>query len=1007
MKLVFALAALLLAPVLVRADSMEDDFAHPPRQMQPFVWWHWMGSNISKEGITKDLEAMKDSGIGGATIFNLTSCARLRDDGPPPKEDAPVSLWPDITYRSPRYWEMVEFAASEARRLGLEIGLHNCVGYSATGGPWVTVDQSMQKVVWTQTPVAGPTEFHATLATPKTFKDYYGDIAVLAVPDRAGVDGHLPVIQPGEIVDLTAKMQASGSVDWSVPTGKWVIVRLGYASTGATPHPMPEGTTALEVDKLDMAHSRFHFENVLGPLKEHLGPYFGKSFTQLTFDSYEAGDQSWSPSFREEFKKRKGYDPVPWLVMLGPTEASAQLPKSGQFPPELQQARVVGDAEQTARFNWDYKDVIAQLFQECNFAQGSQMLHAAGLQMQLEPYDGPFSTIAGSTVADLPMGEFWKAHGTGSIQPSIVGSAWASGHAVVGAESFTARPEVSEFTEDPASLKITAGGAFASGVSRMVLHHWVLQPFGDQFKPGMTMGWWGTHFGRNQTWYEPGKAFYAFLGRCQTMLQRGEGVSDFLAVDSGMDRGDAVDIPTFLKDVQVKNGQITLPSGRHYAFLAIPMVKGIAAGKMLPQVAEKMKSLIAAGAQVFCPKPESSPSLQGGPAADATVKQIADEVWGAGSLPPEGHAYGKGWISTNLETLRKRAVPIPDFEIASGPNSAVRWQHRHTADTEIYFLDNGSDAAQTFTARFRVTGKEPEFWFPVDGSRQWAGAWRDAKGVTAMDLSLQPEQTMFVVFRQPSRGLDPVVGVTANGQPDLNATVIDTESGVRLENARPAIDYVLKHASGKEQPVKTEALPAAIAAAGSWSLSFAPGQATPPSLDLPELVSLSLSADPGVKYYSGTVTYRKNVEVPAAFLSADRRVILDLGKVMNMAEVTVNGKKLGVTWYPPFRLDVTPALKAGTNTLEIAVTNTWHNRLVGDEQEPLDVRWGLPKPGRTNPYGEPLYEFPDWFLKGQPRPSQGRKCFTTWNYFTKDSPLLDAGLLGPVTLQAELNPLVK
>ena len=218
---------------------------------------------------------------------------------------------------------------------------------------------------------------------------------------------------------------------------------------------------------------------------------------------------------------------------------------------------------------------------------------------------------------------------------------------------------------------------------------------------------------------------------------------------------------------------------------------------------------------------------------------------------------------------------------------------------------------------------------------------------------------------------------------------------------------MLKHASGKEQPVKTEALPAAIAAAGSWSLSFAPGQATPPSLDLPELVSLSLSADPGVKYYSGTVTYRKDVEVPAAFLSADRRVILDLGKVMNMAEVTVNGKKLGVTWYPPFRLDVTSALKAGANTLEIAVTNTWHNRLIGDEQEPLDVRWGVPRPGRSNPYGEPLYEFPDWFLKGQPRPSQGRKCFTTWNYFTKDSPLLDAGLLGPVTLQAELNPLVK
>jgi hypothetical protein len=326
---------------------------------------------------------------------------------------------------------------------------------------------------------------------------------------------------------------------------------------------------------------------------------------------------------------------------------------------------------------------------------------------------------------------------------------------------------------------------------------------------------------------------------------------------------------------------------------------------------------------------------------------------------------------------------------------------------DIYFLDNRSDAVQAFTARFRVTGKEPEFWFPVDGSRQLAGAWREASGVTEMDLTLQPEQSMFVVFRHPSTGFDPIVGVMANGQPDLNATVINTESGVRLENAQPATDYFLKHASGKVQLVKTEALPAAIMPAGSWSLSFDPAQATPPSLDLPELASLTMSTNPGVKYYSGTVTYRKNVEVPAAFLSADRRVVLDLGKVMNLAEVTVNGKKLGVVWYPPFRMDVTSALITGTNTLEIAVTNTWHNRLIGDEQEPLDMKWGVNKVGRPNNPGEPLYEFPEWFLKGQPRPSQGRKCFVTFNYFTKDSPLLDAGLLGPVMLQDELDPLVK
>ena len=373
------------------------------------------------------------------------------------------------------------------------------------------------------------------------------------------------------------------------------------------------------------------------------------------------GNQSWSPTFREEFRKRKGYDPVPWLVTLGPTEASADPIKNGKFSPQQQEVRLVGDAEQTARFDWDYKDVIAQLFQECNFAQGAQMIHAAGLKMQFEPYDGPFSTIAGSTVPDLPMGEFWKGStGKHLSQHRGVGMGvrtYNRGSGVVHRTASTVRIH-GRSGELGRSLRAEP---LPRGWVAWSCHDWVLEPFGDQFKPGMTMGQWGTHFGRNQTWYEPGKAFYAFLGRCQTLLQRGEGVSDFLAVEVGMDRGDAVDTATFLKDVQVENGRITLPSGRHYAFLAMPTVRGMAAGKMLPQVAEKLKSLIAAGAQVFCAKPDSWPSLQGGPAADATVKQIADEVWGAGSLPPEGHAYGQGWISTNLESLRKRAVPVPDF----------------------------------------------------------------------------------------------------------------------------------------------------------------------------------------------------------------------------------------------------------------------------------------------------------------------------------------------------------
>ena len=178
----------------------------------------------------------------------------------------------------------------------------------------------------------------------------------------------------------------------------------------------------------------------------------------------------------------------------------------------------------------------------------------------------------------------------------------------------------------------------------------------------------------------------------------------------------------------------------------------------------------------------------------------------------------------------------------------------------------------------------------------------------------------------------------------------------------------------------------------------------PEKVSFPKLQSWSENSDPAIKYFSGTATYRKSFNVPADFLGDGKRLILDLGAVSNLASVKVNGIDLGVGWYAPFRFDATSALKSGENTLEIAVTNTWANRLIGDEQEPADAEWGkfqsyhagLPDQSEV---GRPLMAYPDWFVKGQPRPSQGRKAFVTWNYFIKDSPLLPAGLFGPVVLR--------
>lgn len=196
---------------------------------------------------------------------------------------------------------------------------------------------------------------------------------------------------------------------------------------------------------------------------------------------------------------------------------------------------------------------------------------------------------------------------------------------------------------------------------------------------------------------------------------------------------------------------------------------------------------------------------------------------------------------------------------------------------------------------------------------------------------------------------------------------------------------------------------APVRVTGPWTLSFPAGWGAPAQVEMPELKSWSDHATPGVKYFSGTATYRRSFEVPVGLLSAGRQVSLDLGAVAVIAEVTLNGRPLGVLWRPPFHVDVTEALKAGANTLEIKVTNLWVNRLIGDEQLPADREWVRV----GNRRGFALREYPDWFQRGERSPA-GRVTFATWKHYEKDAPLLPAGLLGPVTLQVvtpvELKP---
>ena len=898
------------------AGTLEEDFNHPPPKAKPRVWWHWMGSNVSNEGITKDLEAMKAFGISGATIFHLTSTGHGK------RWVKPISnaLNPKIKYRSPAWWAMMKHAADEARRIGVELGMHNCPGWTSTGGPWITPDKSMQKVVSTHTTVTGGAMVEVKLAQPKPTLGWYRDIGVVAVPA-------MEVAPIGQVVDLSSSVDADGHLRWQAPAGKWIVYRFGHTSTGAHCSPVPddlkpEEKYALECDKLSAEFSAFHFQQVLEPLKQQLGVHVGTTLRHVLIDSYEAGPSNWTKDFREEFKKRRGYDPLLWLPTLS--------------------KRVIGDADQTSRFAWDMKRTASELFIANTLQQGKVILRSYGLDLHLEPYGGDFDTVDASAVADVSMDEFWLGS-SGKLYSGApnIGAARAAGQRVIAAEAFTGKAADSKWTEVPSTLKADGDGAWANGINQLVLHHWVHQPLPDHLKPGIGMGWWGTHFGRHQTWLEPGKAWMDYLSRSQALLQRGEAVSDTLSVSTVGPTipghpSDVITDDNLIRQASVKDGRIVLLSGRSYSALMFhnPV--------MLPATARKIKELVEAGATVIGPRPERSPSLQDFPKADAEVRSIGAALW------------GKGRVFLRHADAMKALGRGPDFK-ATPATPSLRWCHRRDGKTEIYFITNNANTPVTFCGSFRVAGKSPELWNSERGTRHPARSWRTTKERTDVDLALAANTSVFVVFHELAA---------------TNQSVAPPQSSI-----------------------------APIAVAGPWSVRFPNGT----SILMTALTSWTTSDQVGVQYFSGTARYTTTFESPTQ--SAGRRFELDLGEVKELARVRVNGIDCGVAWHAPFRVDVTKALKPGTNQLQIDVTNTWANRLIGDEQEPEDCVHYLVEQkafkDRNGSYfvGRMLTAFPDWVLEKKPRPSK-RQTFFTWNYFTKDSPLHESGLLGPVTLQA-------
>jgi len=704
----------------------------------------------------------------------------------------------------------------------------------------------------------------------------------------------LDAVRKSDVIDLTSKMRPDGSIDWTPPAGRWVILRMGYSLTGARNSPASPEATGLEVDKLSRPFVKAYFENYLGQYKDTVGPLMGKRGLQYVItDSWEAGVQNWTDDMMGQFARRRGYDMSPWMPVLT--------------------GRVVESAEASDRFLWDFRRTIAELTAENHYDQLTAILHARGMGRYTESHEVGRAFVAdGIEVkrnADIPMSAMWTEQ-TGRTSDRYDADVRESasvahiyGQNLVAAESLTAGSGAWSFS--PETLKPTADRLLAMGLNRFVIHTSVHQPSNDKI-PGLGLGPYGQWFTRHETWAELAKVWTTYLARSSYMLQQGRFVADILyyyGEDSNITalfggspppippgfNFDYVNADALMNRVAAAGGLLTTKSGMSYRVLALDPNSRHMSLRVLRAIAK----LVDAGAVVVGPKPEDSPSLSDD---QAEFKAIADRLWAPGNQ--KGKVFGTETVAQVLDSLKVS----PDFQYSKPQQDTnLMFVHRKLGEGDVYWVNNRNGRFETVDASFRMRGKAPEIWHAENGFIEPA-SYRFDQDRTTVPLRLEPNDAVFVVFRKPAAAPSRAV----------------------------------------PSPVETQL----FTIEGPWKVAFQPGRGAPESINLDRLGSWSENPDPGVKYFSGTGTYTRTIQAPAEWFGKGASLQLDLGDVKNLAEVAVNGRTVGIVWKRPFRADITSALAQGSNIIEIKVTNLWVNRLIGDQQ-----------PGTTKKYTYTAMQF--------------------------------------------------
>lgn len=1124
LTLIVCVSSRLFAQAKNRPDVIESTFLHPPESAKPWVFWYWLHGAVSKEGITADLEAMKEVGIGGAYLMPIKDTS------------AAIPFQPQVRQLTPEWWGMVKFAMQEAKRLNLKLGVHVSDGFALAGGPWITPELSMQKLVCTKTYINEGFTSQIKLMQPETKENYYKDIAVYAYPANYkneivlnnlepvvttsnGADASfLPIneakqtfrsdsscwiqyaysqpvtvrqvkikkqnnayqsqrfiiqrsddgknffaadtlrpprhgwqdwdepythavktftakyirflwskegTEPGsedldaakwrpalrvqgiyisdepvinnyeakngsvwrvadnttseevskadavplnKIINLTNKLSPDGKLNWSPPVGSdWVIVRIGHTSTGATNATGGAGK-GLECDKFSTEATSLQFRNWFGKFYTETDATLAKEVIKVFHvDSWECGSQNWSKNFASEFKKKRGYDLMPYLLVMTGTP--------------------IADANTSEKVLHDVRQTIAELVNDKFYATLKTLAHEKGCLFSAESIAPTFVSdgLMHYKYADIPMGEFWfnsPTHDKPNDVLDAVSGAHIYGKNIVQAEAFTTLR--SDWGEHPGNLKALGDREFAMGINKMVLHVFMQNPWLDK-KPGMTLDGIGLYYQRDQTWFRQSKAWIEYLTRCQALLQLGKPV-----VDIGVFTGEEVPRRSVLPDRLVNTlpgifgeekieaekkrlnnvGQplnqkpdgVTYSANMAYPEDWIDPFKGYTYDCFNPDVLLQMKVVKgrvvtpggASYALLVIPgKHPMNPNRTMSTVVSNKLRQLANE--GAKIIVAKDYlkflGSNKNFIAApykpnNFESLGLKRDMLYDTSqhVMFGwkerwpPNLAIC--RRDIEDKTIYFVSNPDNQELWFDFMFRYKGLKPEIYDPVTGKIDKPFSADTANGFVKFSVLLAPYESKFFVFSKAG------VPEPYEWNNIKLARIVD-----RMQPLYPN-GWEINFKDKEGDITRKLVFDSARLAKGYAKEVF----------DAVELKSWTEDSFPFIKYFSGTAVYRTTYNFDKNPDTVNV-VELQMNNLKNIASVKVNGIDCGTIWTYPYHVDIKKAIRQGENKIEIAVTNTWRNRLIGDELMPDKKTTWLNSP-----------------------------------YKLKDKPLLPAGIIGDVEI---------